>query len=174
MQTLGAVHTTIMTATNVFLDLLSSPPESCYYESLREESIAAFKTQGEWEDLASLSRLSYTDSAIRESLRLNLPAARGAMRKVIHKDGLTLPGGHHLPQNAWVGASVVGVNTDDRYYKEPNQYEPFRFARARTELASLQATDPKNASTARQELNGAYLATTADTFMSFGYGRHSW
>ena len=93
---------------------------------------------------------------------MNPAVGRGAMRQVINKDGLTLPGGHHLPQNAWVGVSVVDINRDDRYYVDPDQFQPFRFVRSK--LASDTEGPP----------NDPYLATAEDKFMSFGYGRHSW
>ena len=91
---------------------------------------------------------------------------RGAMRQVIKKDGLTLPGGHHLPENAWVGVSVVDINNDDRYYVNPDQFQPFRFVRSPDKLTS----DTKKEGLS----NNPYLATAEDKFMSFGYGRHSW
>lgn len=94
------------------------------------------------------------------------------MRQVMHKDGITLPGGHHLPQDAWVGVSVLGINRDDRFYADPDQFKPFRFAR------SPAKSDTKPLSPATQNVEGPpndpYLATAEDKFMSFGYGRHSW
>ena len=163
-----------MTATNVFLDILSSPPDSCYYQSLREEAATTFPTPEDWEKLGSLSKLTFTDSAIKETLRLNPLAARGGMRQVMHRDGITLPGGHHLPQNAWLGVSVVGIHTDERYYTEPDQYNAFRFVRSRPEPAVINTSSPSAETTRQPGNNSSYLATTEDKFMSFGYGRHSW
>ena len=42
-QTLGAVHTTIMTATNTLLDLVSSDPDARFWEQLREEAAGVFQ-----------------------------------------------------------------------------------------------------------------------------------
>lgn len=96
------------------------------------------------------------------------------MRQVIHKDGLTLPGGHHLQQNAWVGVSTVDINRDDRYYEDPDQFEPFRFVKSSAKPSS----DIKPLSPTTQDVEGppndAYLVTAEDKFMNFGYGRHSW
>ena len=58
-----------MTATNTFLDLLSSDPELKYYETLQEEALTVFKEEGYWADLAASGKLPYADSAIRETLR---------------------------------------------------------------------------------------------------------
>ena len=164
-QTLGAVHTTIVGATNTFLDLLSSDPELGYYGSLRDEAAAAFSSEEEWGALGALAKLPLADSAIRERLRRNPPVARGTMREVVHKDGLTLPDGNHLPRGTWIGVSVIGVQTDDRFYSKPEEYDPFRFARARAEPLS-----PGE----KQVTRNVALATSSDVFLAFGYGRHSW
>ena len=161
-----------MTAMNFFLELLSSQSDYCYYQSLREEAAAAFQTEQDWQNLASLAKLPLTDSALRESLRLNPLAGRGNMRQVIHKDGLTLPGGHHLPPNAWIGASVIGIQRDDRYYTESDQFQPFRFVQSHTETSS--DTNVASGTNTKQSRNTVYLATAEDKFMAWGYGRHSW
>ncbi|KAL8793676.1 MAG: hypothetical protein Q9195_003725 [Heterodermia aff. obscurata] len=168
---LGSIHTTILAATNFFLDLVSSPPEASYYESLRTEAASTFKTQEDWGKLASLFKLSLTDSAVRETLRISPPVGRGVMRQVMHRDGLTLPGGQHLPKDAWVGVSVHGINHDDRFYPDPDQFKPFRFARSEAKSSD----EPSSPTTQDVEgpPNDAYLATAEDKFMSFGYGRHS-
>ena len=92
------------------------------------------------------------------------------MRQVMHKDGLTLPGGHHLPQKAWVGVSVININRDDQYYVDPDQFKPFRFVRS---PAVSSDTKPLSQDV-EGPANDPYLATAEDKFMSFGYGRHSW
>lgn len=154
-----------MGATNTFLDLLSSDPDLGYYDGLRDEAAAAFGSEKDWGALAALAKLPLADSAIRESLRRNPPAARGAMREVVHKDGLTLPDGHHLPRGTWIGASVIGVQTDDRFYPKPDVYDPFRFARARAQPFSKGE---------KQDTRNVALATSSDVFLAFGHGRHSW
>ncbi|KAL8797974.1 MAG: hypothetical protein Q9182_007066 [Xanthomendoza sp. 2 TL-2023] len=168
--TLAAVHTTIITATNVILDLASSTSDSDYYRLLREEAASVFRTPEDWVCWSSLRDLTLVDSAIRESLRLNSVAGR-VMRQVMVKEGLTLPGGQHLPQNAWVGVSIVGINRDSRFYKEADQYRPFRHAKRSTLEASSAASGTDD--TTKAEANGAYLATTSDTFMSFGHGQNA-
>ena len=92
LQTLGATHTTITTAKNTFLDLLSSDPELRYYETLQEEASTTFGG-GDWADPAALGKLAYAASAIRETLRMN-PAVTGTcVREVVRKGGLELPDG---------------------------------------------------------------------------------
>ena len=57
-----------MTATNTFLNLVSSDPELRYYETLQGEASTVFKEDGDWADPDALDKLPYVDSAIRETL----------------------------------------------------------------------------------------------------------
>lgn len=68
-------------------------------------------------------------------MRLNPHFGRGFMQEVLNKDGVDLPNGLHLPQRAWLGVSMMDIHTDERYYPDPHTYDPFRFSRAREELA---------------------------------------
>lgn len=99
------------------------------------------------------------------------------MQEVLNKDGVDLPNGLHVPQRAWLGVSIMGVHTDERYYPDPHTYDPFRFSRAREELAlkgKTDSTDNVVVDDQIKKLNGTYLATTEDRFASFGLGEHSW
>ena len=178
---LGAIHTTIMTATNTFLDLLSSPPELGYYKSLQEEAASIFRTEKDWGDSATLGKLSCADSTIRESLSMNPVLTRVVLREVVRKEGLDTPDGHHLPQGAWVGVPAVSIHHDERFYERADVYEPFRFARVGSKGAASGDYNPAEDITAAaatttpskyRKFQG--LSTTSDTFLSFGYGRHSW
>jgi hypothetical protein len=76
------------------------------------------------------------------------------------KDGVTLPNGQHLPQGAWLGVPVPGIHNDERYYHEPEVYEPFRFVPSSLldrNIAKGNATDAK-------ECKPAILTTTSDTY----------
>lgn len=175
-QTLAAIHSTILTATNVFLDLLTSPPHLSYYTLLRAEASTVFPTASSWLDSASITKLTHTDSTIRESLRQNPTIARMAMRQVVPKNGITIPSGQHLPQGAWLGCSGLGVQNDERFYVEPERYDPFRFSKAREEMAAARERDGVSGGEKIEEkkLDGAMLVTTSETFLSFGHGRRAW
>lgn len=97
------------------------------------------------------------------------------MQEVIHKDGVTLPDGQHVPRGAWLGAYLAGIGMDERYYLDPQKYDPFRFSRARAELASI-GEDPNSVSSKAvgEKPNGAYLSMSDDTFATFGLGKHAW
>ena len=163
-----------MTATNVFLDLLSSDPDSGYHESLREEASAAFQQETDWADPAALAKLQYTDSAIRESLRLSPVLTRVVLREVVKKGGIELPDGHHVPNGAWLGAPVVGIHHDERFYPDSEKYEPFRFATAAKSPPSGGTVENIQTEKASQNRNLQGVSTASDTYLAFGYGRHSW
>ncbi len=163
-----------MTATNTFLDLLSSDPEFKYYQTLQEEASTAFREEEDWADPATLGKLSYADSAIRETLRENPVLTRVVVREVVRKGGVDLPDGHHVPQGAWLGAPVVGIHHDERFYPNPEMYEPFRFAKAAKETSSNGATDDTQTEKAAQDRKFQGLSTASDSYLAFGYGRHSW
>lgn len=166
----ATTHTSIVTATNVFLDLLSSDPKLGYYECLRTEAGDNFKTQEDWESFAAVTRLSYTNSAIRESARQNPIITKGAMREVVHQNGLTTPDGNHFPKGAWFGTCVPGVHQDERFYPRPNIYEPFRFVHEPAEEDVSKQTSAK----ASEKQRSISLTTVSDTYLVFGHGRHSW
>ena len=173
IQTLGAIHTSVMTATNIFLDLRSSNVDARFWEQLREEAASVFKTPDDWNDHASLAELVLADSTIRESLRCNPVLSRTMLREVIPQDGVTLPSGHHLPQGAWLAMGAVGLHRDDRFYHNPNQYDPFRFAKDHEQ--TLTAADKDNLTDkASIYRNNQSLATASDIYLAFGYGKHSW
>ena len=174
LQTLGATHTTIMTATNTFLNLLSSDPELKYYETLQEEASTTFGEEGDWVDPPALGKLAYADSAIRGTLRMNTAVTRTSVREVVRKGGLELPEGQHIPQGAWLAAPVIGIHRDERFYPDLEKYEPFRFAEVAEETSSNGETDDTQTEKASQHRKLQGLSTASDSFLAFGYGRHSW
>lgn len=158
--------------------MLSSPPKLEHWSAIHEEAAGVFRSKEDWGNAESLQKLSKIDSAVRESMRLNPHFGRGFMQEVLNKDGVDLPNGLHLPQRAWLGVSMIGVHTDERYYPDPHTYDPFRFSRAREELLALngksESTDKAVVDDQVKKLNGTYLATTEDRFTAFGLGGHSW
>ena len=68
------------------------------------------------------------------------------MKEVVKPNGITLPSGQDVPFGTWLGISVSGISQDERYYSDPHKYDPFRFSRARTEIA-LMERDKKNGNT---------------------------
>ena len=124
---LGGIQTSIFTATNVFLDLLSSPADSDYYMRLREEIESGLTTGDGWESQAFASKLHCTDSAIRESLRMSPILTRTGMREVVKKGGVQFPNGQTVPQGAWLAIPAVAIHYDESFYPNSQKYDPFRF-----------------------------------------------
>ncbi|MCJ1462843.1 hypothetical protein MMC07_001446 [Pseudocyphellaria aurata] len=176
---IAAIQTSMASSTHFFLDLMSSPPELGYYERIREEAAAVFKTEEDWGSSASVTKLTLVDSALRESLRKNVQLTRGLMREVMPKDGINLPDGRNLPQGTWLGIAVQGVHSDNRFYSNPDKFEPFRFAKmdpvsTETQKTPITGNDGINTGKGSSERKNVQLSTTSDIFLGFGYGRTAW
>ena len=156
-----------MTATNTFYDILSSDPGHRYYESLREEAASVFQKEQDWVESSSLAKLPYADtsSTLRETLRKSPVLTRVVLREVVKRGGLYSPDGHHIPQGAWLGAAAVSLHHDERFYPDPDEYDPFRFARAVNELPHSGDAEAENSSKYRKPQG---LSTASDTYLAFG------
>ena len=170
VQTSGAISSSAVTATNMLLDILSSDSNLHYYRTLRSEAESVFPTTDHWAQPDGLLQLRHMDSTIRESLRRSPILVRGLWREVMPKDGITLPNGQHLPQGAWLGVPVPGIHNDERYYHEPEVYTPFRFVPS----SLVDRNIAKGDDTDSENCKRAILTMTSDTFLPFGYARHSW
>ena len=177
---LGGIHTSILTTTNVFLNLLSSPSEFEYYSRLREEADQVFAMGDDWTNQTSLPKLVYADSAIRESLRRSPVLTKSVLREVVRKDGLDMPNGQHIPTGAWMAVPSVGVHYDERFYPKAQLYDPFRFvppavkAPAQIEDGTHSREPDGDLLTTSKPRKHEGLSTASETYLAFGYGRHSW
>lgn len=159
---------------NFFLDLLSSAPEHGYFEQLRVEAQSVFRSETDWMDHASLTKLPLADSAIRESLRRNPVNMRGLLREVMPRDGVTLPDGNRIPQGAWLGTPQRSVHMDERFYSNAVRYEPFRFVRQGQETEGSTSKNERLSEKASEYRKNVNLPSTSDVFMAWGHGRHAW
>lgn len=173
IQSLGAIHTSLLTGTNLFLDLVSSDPNAGFWEQLRKEAAGAFQTADDWTNLASLSRLPLADSAVRESLRRNPIILKILLREVVPEDGVVLPSGHHLPKGSWLATDTVDLHYDDRFYLKPEGYDPFQFAKGPEDALASTNKDNLTAKASIYRKNQS-LSTTSDTYLALGFGRHAW
>lgn len=165
---LGGIHTTVMTGTNLFLDLLSTPPDFNYYSILQEEVETVFPDGHSWEDHANVGKLNHLDSALRETLRKNPVLTRVTLREVMSPNGLDLPNGEHLAKGTWVAVPPVSIHHDTNFYPMPQIYDPFRFVKKPE--TSANKPDQRKAATFRKPET---VATASDTYLAFGLGRHS-
>ena len=98
-------------------------------------------------------------------MRRNPSSVKSLMREVVQKEGVTLPDGTHLPNGAWVGVPAQRVHFDERFYSDPEEYQPFRFDRPMGQMVSGKASEDRR---------NTALVTTSDIFMTWGHGRHAW
>ena len=182
----AAIHTTTMTSTNLLIDMLSAGPKEGVLESLTNEIDAIDRDRkGDWSK-SSLAAMTRMDSALRESMRLSGFVVWGVARKVTSPDGVTLPDGTHVPYWGNIAVPAWGIHHDDQTYKEPFEYDAFRFSRQREALdeasvhvgeeglvngeqgyAGQEKSQEKNLS---KVLEGKNLSTvtTGGQFMQFG------
>lgn len=70
----------------------------------------------------------------------------------------------------WLGVPVPGIHNDERFYINTEVYDPFRFV-----SSSLQAAEsPKGNFPNAEYRKCTPLSMASDTFLPFGYARHSW
>ncbi|KAH8819202.1 cytochrome P450 [Xylogone sp. PMI_703] len=177
----AAIHTTTFSATNSILDVYSADPSFGTVNGLREEVKRVLTEEnGVWSKKA-LQKLTRTDSAIRESLRISTFMTHGIDRLVLPKDGITLENGMHLPQGSTVSTLVWPVHRDEAYYPRANTYDPFRFSRDRESAGNGSAngfpegdkSTSTNSGTTSTKGLAATIATTSDHFLAFSHGRHA-
>lgn len=130
----AAIHTTTMTSTNFLIDMLSTDPKEGVLEALTDEINTIEKERkGDWSK-ASLAMMTRMDSALRESMRLSGFVVWGVARKVVQPGGVTLPDGTHVPYWGNIAIPAWGIHHDDKVYKEPFEYDAFRFSKQREAL----------------------------------------
>ena len=169
----AAIHTTVLTATNVLFDLISSDPASGFLEGIREEAERVLAEEGGHWTKAGMGKLHRADSAVRESMRVSNFMSRNLIRKVLPEDGITNKAeGWHAPKGTFIGTNMHSVLHDPEIYTSPDNYDAFRFSRAQEE--EPEANSHVNGSAEKgTHLKNLDLINTSDTFMSFSHGRHA-
>ncbi|CAJ2509309.1 Uu.00g143350.m01.CDS01 [Anthostomella pinea] len=176
----AAIQSSVITLTNTLFDLAASPMCTATLSQLHDEvarEIGAASTSNTTTTTSTttttpssstwskptLSRLTHTDSALRESLRLNGFIERGIMKMVVAPGGVTLPDGSHIPRGTKVGVSGYCVHHDDDVYTDALRYDAFRFAR--------DSTGGGGGGGGKKPPWG--LVNTSETFMGFSHGLHA-
>ncbi|OCL01466.1 cytochrome P450 [Glonium stellatum] len=166
----AGLHTTVIAITNTLFDLASSLPDKDFLGGIRCEAGAILPEDvSAWSNPA-FSGLVRVDSALRESLRLNGPNARGISREVMDKKGVTLPDGLHLAQGARLSAVIASIHLDEQFYHRAEEYDAFRFLDAQSKpRAGKQSEETGKPPVKAPSMS---LVTTSDTFLPFGRGKH--
>ncbi len=120
---MAAHDTSTITLSNMLYQLARHPE---WQERLREQSLALGRTQLEYEDL---ERLSDMDHAMKETLRLT-PPVPGLPRQATRDFEYA---GYRIPKGTLVSISLWMTHRLERYWKEPERFDPDRFAAGRAE-----------------------------------------
>lgn len=158
----AAIQSSVITITNALFDIASSPRSREFQQMMREEvrNVTSQKPESEQWRRTNLALMVRIDSALKESMRLWGFISRGVMKKVVAKEGVTLPSGEHLPYGAKVGVTAYAIHHDESVYRNAYEYDAFRFC-------SETKKDDKDCSMHS-------LVTSSDQFMAFSHGRHAW
>jgi cytochrome P450 len=138
-------------------------------EHLYNEIVNALDTSSGkgWADQDLLPRLVFLNSAIRESLRCSPPTVISTERKVVSKEGITLPSGQQLPKGARLGVPAMAIHSDENIYPNAAKYEAFRFCNRKPgeEVDEKYAAIP---------VTSTGVVNVTDIFLSFGAGKSAW
>ncbi|KAL9099371.1 MAG: hypothetical protein Q9163_005119 [Psora crenata] len=174
----AAIHTTAISITNLFLDLLASEPSLHYLEGIRQEAAAILSEEnGQWTK-AGLARCHRADSAMRESMRVNNFMSRNVLRKVLLKGGIhNQAEGWHASQGTIIGIDMQSIQHDADIYTDPDTYDPFRFSRSKEKECVPNTENPADANVGdgsnHLEQKNTGLVNTSDVFLPFSHGRHA-
>jgi len=167
----AAIQSSVITATNLLLDLAASPLTPSYFATIRDEVKTELGLAGGVWTQQNLSRMVSLDSGLRESMRLWGFVSRGVLKEVVAKDGVTTPSGLHLPKGVKVGVHQYPIHHDEDIYPNPFTFVPTRFHTKNEESSS---NDSQEKSINGQHKKGPSLVTTSSTFLAFSHGKHAW
>jgi cytochrome P450 len=80
--------------------------------------------------IEDLPRLQYTGMVVKESLRLYPPIWDLTTREAVTSVEL---GGYELPKGSWIALAPYVTQRDPRFFPNPDQFDPERFAAGRVE-----------------------------------------
>ncbi|KAI0065820.1 high nitrogen upregulated cytochrome P450 monooxygenase 2 [Artomyces pyxidatus] len=118
--------TTATTLTALFNYLMQYP---AVYERLQQEIEAAFPHGEEPIDAAKLSRMSWLNACINESLRLYPAVPSGSQRSILRGEGPRAIGHYVFPEQTQVFVHTYSVHRDPRNFSSPDQFIPQRWLR---------------------------------------------
>lgn len=171
----AAIHTTAITSLHAFLDFLGYDKEQNVMATLREEitRVLAEEPGGEWTK-SKLGRLHRTDSAIRESMRVNAMAQTMVIRKVVAPGGVTnAETGQHFSRGTLMSCPIWCTQHDeDIFGGGADRYDAFRYSRQREEYEARSA-DEKNPDAGLRVAKMGMVTTSVEHY-GFGHGRHAW
>ncbi|KAL4884492.1 cytochrome P450 [Aspergillus karnatakaensis] len=162
-----SIETTAMGITHAIADLYSSADAEVFVAGLREECQRVLPRDGAWTK-SHLDQLVRIDSTIRESMRVSDFAHIQIPRVVANPNGVDLKttGDQplHVPPGVKLCVPAHSIHRDPEFYIEPLSYNAFRFVtEPSTDSSGVSESPSKRPS----------LATTTNSFLVFGHGRHA-
>ncbi|EMD34619.1 hypothetical protein CERSUDRAFT_86021 [Gelatoporia subvermispora B] len=146
----AAIHTSSNSITHALYHLAAQPE---YVQPLREEVESIIAREG-WTK-AALMKMWKLDSFMKESQRVN-GINSTALTRIALKD-LHLSDGTHIPAGTIVVAAALPMHSDDEYYPNAAQFDPFRFSKMRED----------------GEGTKHQFVSTSVEYISFGHGKHA-
>ncbi|KAH6618782.1 cytochrome P450 monooxygenase-like protein [Boeremia exigua] len=151
----AAIHTTSLTATNIFYTLAATPE---YIGPLRDEIRSVLAEHNGEITTKALQQMEKLDSYMKEVNRFFPPGMTSFGRRVLK--GITLSNGQYIPPGVVVEVPSVAVYSDSALWPDSGTFDGLRHYKLRRSGA---ATDH-----ARNQ-----FVTTNEQNLAFGYGRHA-
>ncbi|KAK0471601.1 cytochrome P450, partial [Armillaria novae-zelandiae] len=145
---MGAIHT-ISEAFTTVLYALAIHPE--YVQTLRSEVESIIEEEGYTK--VTMGKMAQLDSFMMEALRVYGNISVFGMRRIARKDFI-FSDGTIVPAGSYTAVPAFSTNMDERNYKDPLEFKPWRFSDGRDDDKHPQLVSP------------------GINFMIFGYGRH--
>ncbi|KAL1838832.1 hypothetical protein VTJ49DRAFT_2189 [Mycothermus thermophilus] len=155
----AAIHTTTLTATNVFYSLAAYPH---YTSELRDEIRTILAEHNGAFTSAALQAMKKLDSFIKETMRLYPPGEVTFTRKV--NKPFQLSNGQLIPAGVLIEVPAGAISRDPEVFEKPDEFDPWRFSRMRE-----QARAKGEVEVAAQN----QFVSVNPGVMTFGWGRHA-
>ena len=165
--TFVAIHPLTIVLSNAIFDIAAAPDSQLHWARLREEAqIESATHQGQW-NKRTVARLTYTDAALRETVRVwGGFTGRGPVKEVVNRAGVVLPDGTHMSRGTKVGFWALTIHHDEDKYPLARQYCPERWLR--------QDSTPENKVWGGLPDKKSSMVSTSNNLLAFGHGRNAW
>ncbi|ETS73381.1 hypothetical protein PFICI_14986 [Pestalotiopsis fici W106-1] len=156
----AAIHTTVLTATNVFYSIAALPD---FVPELREEINQALAENDGVFTSNALQSMKKLDSFLKETLRFCPASMASFQRKVLQT--FSLSDGHVIPAGITIEVPAVAVSFDPELFPQPEKFDPLRFYKLRQQARDGGGSGESAA------LN--QFVSVSQNSLTFGYGRHA-
>lgn len=158
----AAIHTTTMTALNVFYNLAAYPntvPE------IREEVKTVLAEHDNQFTSHAMQSMKKLDSFLKETLRVHPPSFASFNRKVLKP--IHLSNGTVIPAGVTLEVPAYGISRDPATFPNPDDFDGLRFYRMREANESFNSS---SASAVEAAAHNQFVSVSQNS-LTFGYGR---